>query len=410
MSEHPSGERPDVAAGVGEALDLFRDDFVDRALARVGLPADTPAGVADRVLAVWAVAVLPAALEGRLLVFDPAGAIIARLSLLGDVPFWTQIVFFIPFSVLGERLMRARMATVVPHVSELSEPATIARLVADANRFAPSRRGLLLLVPAFVLPWLWARTEIANGVATWSSVVAPGREAWFAGVVDRVEWFSVAGLWVAFVSLPIFTLAWLRWVWKIVAWTTFLARVSRRRLRLMAVHPDRVGGLGTVSDVQPRFSWLLLGVSVLFAGFIVYKLRIEPGTNPETLWIPVIVYGFLGPGVFLAPLFLFTKQLRATKDQALERLQPLIVDVAKVFRDRWLVRTEDGPEEVLHHQHTSHLADLHAAHGAVREMRVVPFDLRSARELFIAAFVPFGVLVFLSELPEKVAAFFELLG
>jgi hypothetical protein len=43
-------------------------------------------------------------------------------------------------------------------------------------------------------------------------------------------------------------------------------------------------------------------------------------------------------------------------------------------------------------------------------MRVVPFDLRSARELFVAAFVPFGVLVFLSELPEKVAAFFQLLG
>lgn len=58
-------------------------------------------------------------------------------------------------------------------------------------------------------------------------------------------------------SLPIFTFLWLRWVWKVAVWTAFLYDLSRRRLRLMAVHPDRTAGLGCLSDVQTSFSMIL---------------------------------------------------------------------------------------------------------------------------------------------------------
>jgi len=67
-------------------------------------------------------------------------------------------------------------------------------------------------------------------------------------------------------------------------------------------------------------------------------------------------------------------------------------------------------EELLHQTHTSHLADLYAVWHAVDDMRVVPLDRRSAAELFSAAALPFVVLVFLSELPEKLEALQKLFG
>ena len=127
-------------------------------------------------------------------------------------------------------------------------------------------------------------------------------------------------------------------------------------------------------------------------------------------WIPVAGYGALAPTVFLAPLFMFTSQLRRTKDAARARLQPLVVEVAETFRDQWLTRGEARAEDLLHAAHTSHLADLHAAHHAVKEMRVVPFDRRSVVELFSAAAIPLGVLLFYLELPTKVRALIELFG
>jgi hypothetical protein len=146
------------------------------------------------------------------------------------------------------------------------------------------------------------------------------------------------------------------------------------------------------------------------SGFVVFKLTIEGGNRPEAVWIPVAVYGVLAPIVFLAPLFMFTTQLRRTKDAARARLQPLVVEVAVTFRDQWLTNEDARAEELLHASHTSHLADLHAAHHSVKEMRVVPFDRRSVVELFSAAAIPLGVLLFYLELPTKIRALVEFFG
>lgn len=410
------GEATPAAGSESPAgLDLFAGDVFDRLLTRLGLPARTGADAVLRALGIWLVALVPlvvlAAYEGLFLWRDEAGQVVPRMSLFWDWAAWTQLFFFIPFATCAEVFVGGRMRAVLPHLSVIAEPADVRRLSAWAEHAARSPWLALLALPAFGFTWAWARTEIANGLDTWTSVVVPpGGSEWFSPLLDRGEWFTMAGLWVTLVSLPIFTFLWLRWVWKIGVWTAFLARVSRLRLRLMAVHPDRTGGLGSVSDVQTSFWVILLGTGVLFAGFVFFKLRIEQGNQPETLWVPVIGYFLLAPTVFLAPLFLFTSQLRATKDAARERLEPLTLEMAEGFRDRWLTDPGARVEELLHQTHTSHLADLHAAWHAVSEMRVVPLDRRSAAELFSAAALPFVVLVFLSELPEKLEALQKLFG
>lgn len=396
--------------------DLFTGDSLDRVFAAVGLGRRDYAGALFRTLGLLGIAWLPMAalsmIEGHWLWRDAEGAAVAGQSFVFDLATWAQNWGFIPLAFFAEILIGRRMRHALTDLGIVSSPAEIAGLDAWALRFARSRvLHWICVALAFWFSWAWARTEIANGVDTWHTVRAGSPGAWYAGILPFDEWFRLAGVWATFVALPIFTFLWLRWVWKIAVWTAFLGRVSRLDLRLMAVHPDRTGGIGCLSDVQTSFSGVLAGTGILVMAFLMYKLNWEGMSfGHPSIWIPTVVYIFLAPGVFLGPLFMFTSALAETKRLAKERIYPLTIDVAEDFRDRWLANPALGAEELLHSRHSSHLADLHAAFRAVREMRVVPFDRRSALELFAAAAIPFVPLAFVVELPERVRVLLDMLG
>lgn len=394
---------------------IFTGDPFHRLLARIGLGEPGYRGAVRRIAALLVIAWVPmavaAALEGHWLVVAD-GRLVPRESLSLDLATWAQTWGFIPLAMWAEVFIGRRMRDALGYLGIVADPADIARLDAWALRIARTRiLHWMCVALAFWFAWAWARTEVANGTDSWHSVVAGPDGAWFSGLIPAAEWLTVAGVWVTFVALPIFTFLWLRWVWKIGVWTAFLARVSGLRLKLMAVHPDRTGGLGCLSNVQTSFSWILGATGILVMAWLAYKLAWE-GTpfSHVSIWLPLVVYIFLAPAVFLAPLFLFTSALAETKRQARERLYPLAVDVAEDFRDRWLARPEADAEALLHTRHSSHLADLHAAHRAVEEMRVVPFDRRSALELFSSAALPFAPLLFIAELPEKLDAVLRFFG
>jgi len=46
-------------------------------------------------------------------------------------------------------------------------------------------------------------------------------------------------------------------------WTPTKRGVPGGRLKLMAVHPDRTGGLGALSDVQTSFAIIIFGTGIL---------------------------------------------------------------------------------------------------------------------------------------------------
>lgn len=402
---------PAEAPPTVRGLSLFRGDPFDRILTRFGLEGSVRRS-AGLLLFAWGPMALAAVLDGHFIWRDAGGAIVPRQSFGLDFATWAQFWGFIPLATLGEAFVDRRMAESVPYLKVLTDPAGIDRLAERANRLARSRLAhLVCLVLGYTFSWLWARTEIANGLDSWHSVVAGPGGAWYGSFYGGTEWFTVAGLWVTFVALPLFTFMYLRWVWKITAWTLFLAGVSRRKLRILVLHPDRTGGLGSLSNVQSSFAVILFGTGLLVSAFLAYKLKWE-GTSFEsyTIWLPIVVYIVLAPSAFFVPLFMFTHHLRDAKHAAMLRFQPLALDVADAFQRGWLEESSGLIEEALRSEHSSNLADLHAAHAAVERMRVVPFDRRSALELFTAATLPFTPLLAVGELTENVRAILQIFG
>jgi hypothetical protein len=79
---------------------------------------------------------------------------------------------------------------------------------------------------------------------------------------------SAAGWWFNLVSTPIFRFLLLRWVWRMLLWTSFLWSVSRIRLYLVATHTDLAAGIGFLSEGQKAFS------PIVFAGGAVIAAQV----------------------------------------------------------------------------------------------------------------------------------------
>lgn len=221
---------------------------------------------------------------------------IPRESFLLDYACWAQFWGFIPLSLIAEGFIGDKMRQSLPHLEQLVRRRNLKRLAERANRRARSWIADTVCVAlAFFFTALWAIDEVSNGLPSWHTSTR------------GVEHFTFAAWWATLVALPLFTFLWLRWVWKIVVWTRFLFELSRNRLKLMATHPNRTGGLGALSDVQTSFAIVIFGTGILFSVAICYKVFLE-GTSllNYTVWLPVVGYIILAPGVFLAPLFLFT--------------------------------------------------------------------------------------------------------
>lgn len=378
---------------------LFRGDRFDRLLARLGLGDSNRPRPLRRSFALvafaWGPLFVLTAVRG-----DLVGATL-RESFVLDLASYAQLVAFIPVSVFGEVYIEWKMSSALRQLAFLVDPVALARLSGWGTSLSRSRvAGATALVLAYVLSLSWAVDEVRNGLPSWHTSISEGR-----------EWFTLAGYWVALVSLPLFTFLWLRWAYKIFVWTRLLYRLSRYDLKVIATHPDRTGGLGCLSDVQTSFAVLLFGTGIQFSAFLAYKVVLEgnPPTSP-TVWGPALGYSVLAPAVFLAPLFLFTRRLARARNQTLERFQEAGVMLSKQFERRWLREAADHKADVLDAQAPSVMADFKTAWETVASMRIVPFDLRSLTELVGASAVPFAPLLWIAKLPDKVKAFIELIS
>lgn len=403
-------------------LPLFTGDGLHRLLVRLRVERPGEPDLARRAawgaVLTWLPLFLLTAIEGswyRLApdlanaVRDPGsqGMFVARRSFLLDLSAMAQFLGFIPFAFFAERFIDLKVQTAIVRLRAVADDHELIAAARAASRWARvGSSDVLLALLACAATWSWGSQEIANGLDSWHTSVTS-----LPGTAPVSERFTPAGAYALIVALPLFTYLWMRWVWKIGVWTSFLLRVSRMHLRVQAAHPDRTGGLGCLSDVQTSFSWILFGTGILFSAAMIHKLFFE-GTPFSSLdvWGPMVVYVLLAPAVFLAPLFLFTRRLAQAKREALVLYGEMATALVTKFERRWFRGAERAPADMLESSDASVMADFKTAFEVVQDMRVVPFDRRSFLELFSAAASPLAPVAFFTQLPDKFKQVIDLFG
>jgi hypothetical protein len=317
--------------------------------------------------------------------------------------------FLFDISAYGRYLVAAPLLVFAGYVS-LPDLAAVVRLFVDADvikerdlpRFealVASTRRLLdspwtaacLILVAYVTTLVLSNALYPTSLSTWVAPVSNGR--------SRI---SLAGWWRALISQPIFlTLAGV-WVWRILLWARFLWCVARLDLRLIASHPDGLGGLRFVIISLRGFSILAFAIGVIAASSVAESVVID-GSAPAEFRFLIGAQVLLVLLFFAGPLMLLSSRLWDLKITGTLRYGWLASELGRQFEAHWLKPGKRIESEALGAPDFSATVDLYTIAAHVRSINVLVVDLRLVIVLGISTLLPYVPIVFIVMPLDEVA-------
>jgi hypothetical protein len=276
------------------------------------------------------------------------------------VPLHTRFLIAIPILLWAEGFVDSRVQSAVASFTDrgLVKPADLPRfrsIVADAEQLHHSvRMAVAIVAIAFGLSGLGGLVGRAPHLTT-----------------TAIEW------WVAFLSLPLFRIVLLQWVWRWAVWALLMARTSLLDLELQPAHPDLAGGLGFLEQAAISFLSLQVAAGAVVAGGL--AVRLQP------VWQGIAAFTFITVVMVLGPLALFARQLVRAKRGGELTYGELASRHNRLFAQRWFGGR--GPE-LLGDPSFSSLADLGTSYGSICRMRPLPIGRLSLALLLAVCLAP----------------------
>jgi hypothetical protein len=350
-------------------------------LHRLGLPSGAEGGTARRailsIVIAWVPLLVLAQVQGLAIGTGTA-------SLLEDYAAYSRFLVAGPLMVLAESQARYWLQRTLGHFIEarLVAPEQDARFQAllDSTRRLLSSRVVLvvIVVLAYALTLASAREWVQLGAANWTLLSHPGE--------PRVV--SYAGWWRLLVSQPLFMCLVLTWFWRLYLWMRCMRTIAHMKVRIVASHPDKAGGLAFLGQSLRGFPVLALALGTAIAGTLANVVMHD--TMPSTALTPVVVATVIFILFICAgPLLTFIKPMREAQDDAELNYGALATSLGKRLEGRWLPQAETVGDEALGVPDFSATADLYSIAAKVDEMRPIPIQLKDFFPLLVATLLPF---------------------
>jgi hypothetical protein len=356
----------------GPLFQLFR---------KAHLTGDTLELLQRRVLVILFLAWLPllvlSVLEGHAL----GGS--AAVPFLLDLDIHIKFLIIVPLLIVSELVVHQRMRFVVKqflerHLIADNDLPRFDSAIASAFRLRNSVLAEMLLI-AFVY--------VVGVLIVWRHYTTLVTATWYAAPSGEGLKLSLSGVWYGYVSLPIFQFLLMRWYFRIFIWMRFLWQVSRIDLSLIPTHPDRVGGLGFLSNTVFAFTPLAVAHGGLLAGFIANRIFYLGAALPQfKIEIAVLVVFVLC--MVLGPLLLFAPQLAEAKRRGNREYGTLAERYVREFDTKWLRGGAPADEPLVGSGDIQSLADLSNSFEVVRTMRIAPITKEAIVQLVVATLAP----------------------
>jgi hypothetical protein len=187
---------------------------------------------------------------------------------------------------------------------------------------------IIIVISAVLVSWL-LRTDYVD---MWKE---ENVTSWALHMIDGDVDETMAGSWFLFVTSPLVTFLFYRWIWRYVDWIIFLYRVSRLKLQLYASHTDLAGGLGIFGGRQSLFGIVFLVMATMISSQLANNLLYE-GEQLVDLKLVVLVFIICSIILIEAPLLFFTRRLFKLKRVALEEYGALQHQISGDFHHHWI--------------------------------------------------------------------------
>lgn len=290
----------------------------------------------------------------------------AEGSFLRDLSAHVRLLVALPVLVLAEIPIGASLGGAIARFADAGlvrphERGRFAEILAAGARLRDSRVAeVVVLVAACLTSHVLLTMFRATGSASWFGPGPAGRP------------MTSAGLWYAFVSLPILHFLVFRWLFLIAVWARLLRRLSRLDLRLTPAHPDGAGGLGFLGECSVPFGLLLFAASAVLvsedAGRILFA-----GAGLEVFQWGYPALFIVALAIFLGPLLVFLPGLLKLRMRGLHAYGVFGSAYARRFDETWIEGGDaDEPSHATREADVESLAALAETYGRIRGMRAVP--------------------------------------
>jgi len=328
-------------------------------------------------LLAWLPLLLLSALEGQALGGN------AAVPFLRDLEVHIKFLVIIPLLIVSELVVHQRMRFVVKQFRERrliveNDLSGLDAAVARAFRLRNSVLAEVLLV-LFVY--------IVGVLIVWRHYTTLATATWYAVPTGEGLKLSLSGVWYGYVSQPLFQFLLMRWYFRIFIWARFLWQVARLELSLIPTHPDRVCGLGFLSDTVYAFAPLAVAHGGLLAAFIANRI-FYLGATLTQFKIEIAVLLVFVLCIVLGPLLLFAPKLAEAKRKGNREYGTLAERYVRDFEGKWLRGGAPADEPLVGSGDIQSLADISNSFEVVRTVRIVPVTKEGVLRLAVATLVP----------------------
>ena len=305
----------------------------------------------------------------------------AFLSFLADYASQSRFVVILPVLILAAPILNNRLGLVAHHFEAFVPQHQFSRFQANWNSFQRLRDSILVQAMTALLTYA-AVAAVGRYVSAEAAAVLP----WWEGD-GGFRWFSPAGTYTLFISYPILVYFTLLWLWRQLLWTRFMHSTACLDLRLIAAHPDGLGGLGFLEASlrgQLPFSFCLgAGLAGAVANRVLHHGQ---KLSAFSQVVPVLVGAVLL--VCVAPYFAFTPLLMQIRRRGLLEYGGIAHAVGEQFEEKWLDHPDRLNCDLMAVTEFSAVQNLYGVARNVNEIRMLPVGRVNLYLLIAAAFVP----------------------
>jgi len=175
-------------------------------------------------------------------------------------------------------------------------------------------------------------------------------------------------------------------------------------LNLVPTHPDRVGGLGFLSNTVYAFIPLLMAHGALLAGQLASQI-FYMGARLTDFRLETLLLVTWAVFLIVGPMLVFSAQLAQAKRTGLREYGTLAQGYVRDFDAKWLRGGAPAGEQLLGSGDVQSLADLNNSFEVVKGMRIIPITKEAMLQLAAVTLAPILPLVLtlmpLEELVKK---------
>lgn len=318
----------------------------------------------------------------------------AFLSFLTDYASQSRFLIILPVLILATPNLNDRLCQVAHYLEDFVAENQIPRFQANWTSFEKLRVSRVAQAMIVLLTYALA--------AWFGQYLSPeGTEivSWWKGG-GGFRWLSLAGSYGLFISYPILVYFTVLWLWRHLLWTRFMASTGRLDLRLIAAHPDGLGGIGFLETSlrgQRPFSFCL-GAGL--AGAVANRVLQHGEKLTSFGHVAAVLLGAVLL-VCVVPYFAFTPALMKMRRRGVLKYGAFARTAGEQFEKKWLDRTDSLNQETLTVDDFSALHSLYAVVSNVNDIRAVPVGRVDVYALIFVAFVP-AIPVVIGSIPFEV--------